>query len=122
MQLTGYRSVSLFSGTSNPVTVALTATESQRIVSLIKGLPKGPGPDCEEEPGLTYQLTARHAAGLVTGTVISGYMCGGAVSVAVPGASLPSWRTDTNCRLYQALLRFLPSSATGTRQAEPATC
>ena len=115
MQLTGYRSVSIF-GTSGAVTVALTPSDSQHILGLVKALPKGSRPDCKEPPALVYRVTVAHAAGLVRGTVISGYRCEGAVSVAVPGSN-PSWHTDADCRLDRAIRRLVPSRAMGTRQA-----
>jgi hypothetical protein len=115
MQLTAYRSVSLF-GTSGAVTVTLTPSESQHIVDLVKSLPKGPGPECQEPPDLVYRVTIEDAVGMVRGTVISGYRCGGAVSVTVPGQTR-SWYTDTGCRLDRAVRRLAPASAAGTRQA-----
>jgi hypothetical protein len=115
MQLTGYRSVTLF-GTSGAVTAPLPLADSQHLLDLVEALPMGPDPHCAEPPGLVYQVTVAHAAGLVRGTVISGYECGGAVSVAVPGSS-PSWHTDTDCRLDRAVRRLVPSRAEGTRRA-----
>jgi hypothetical protein len=115
VQLTGYRSVSLF-GTSGAVTVALTASDSQGIVDLVKSLPGGSGPDCQEPPGLVYRVTIKDAVGLVRGTVISGYRCGASVSVAIPGQIL-SWHTDAGCRLDRAVRRLAPARAEGTRQA-----
>ena len=115
MTLTGYRSVSIF-GTSGTVTVALTPADSRGILGLVKGLQKGSGPDCEEPPDLVYRVTVKRAPGLARGTVISGYQCGAAVSIAV-GVSIPSWYTDANCHLDQAIRRIVPSRAAGTRQA-----
>jgi hypothetical protein len=115
VQLTGYRSVSL-SGTSGAVTVTLAPVDARQILGLVLALPRGPGPDCEEPPALVYRLTVAHSAGLARGTVISGYRCGGAVSIAVPGSS-PSWHTDTGCRLDQVIRRFVPARAEGTLQA-----
>src|ERR1022692_2735506 len=105
MKLTGYRSVSLFR-TSGAVTVDLTSADSQHILGLVKALPNGPGPDCHEPPTLIYRVTVAHVAGLVRGTVISGYLCVAAVSVTVPG-SIPSWHTDTDCRLDRAVRRLV---------------
>ncbi len=102
-------------GGTGAVTVALTAADGEDIVSLAEALPKGPIPDCMEN-AVVYQITVEHAPGLVRGTVISGYQCGAAVSVAVPGSIL-SWRTDDSCRLYEAVRPLVPSRAVGTRQA-----
>ncbi len=115
MKLTGYQSVSFF-GTSGAVTVALTPADSQHVLGLVEAPPKGSGPDCQEPPALVYRLTVAHAAGLVRGTVISGYRCSAAVSVAVPGSS-PSWHTNTDGRLDRAIRRLVPSGAEGTRRA-----
>jgi hypothetical protein len=115
MKLTGYRSVSTL-GTSGAVTVTLTPADSRHILGLIQALPKGSGPDCIEPPDLVYRVTVAYAAGLVAGTVISGYRCAAAVSVTVPG-STRSWHTDTGCRLDQAIRRLVPSRAEGTRRA-----
>jgi hypothetical protein len=103
-------------GTSGAVTVALTPAGSQHILSLVKALPKGSRPACVEPPSLVYRVTVAHAAGLVRGTVISGYQCAGAVSITVPGSS-PSWHADAGCRLDRAIRRIVSSRAEGTRRA-----
>jgi len=102
-------------GASGAVTVTLTPADSQHILSLVKALPKGSRPDCRAAPGPAYRLTVAHAAGLMRGTVITGYLCAGAVSVAVPGSS-PSWYTDAGCRLAGAIRRLVPARAEGTRR------
>lgn len=114
MRLTGYRYISL-AGTSGAVTVGLTPADSLHIVGLLKALRAGPGADCIESAELIYQVVVRHEAGYVSGTVISGFRCGGAVSVTPPG-SIPSWYTDAHCHLYQAIRRLVPARAAATRQ------
>jgi hypothetical protein len=115
VRLTGYRSVSLF-GSSGAITVTLGQADFHDIQGLLSALPSGSRPHCEEPLGLVYRVTVERAPGFVRGTVISGYRCGGAVSVAIPGSGL-SWRTDAECRLVRAVRRLAPSRAEGTRLA-----
>ena len=119
-QVTGYTSSSLTEGPSGPVSVVLRDGPAARLDQLVNGLRANTGPGCHENARL-YQIDFKGAQG---GFDVTGYQCGGLVSVTTVSATTVSattdgkivTRIDRNCTLLSAVRRLLPASATATQR------
>jgi hypothetical protein len=119
-QVTGYTSSSLTEGPSGPVSVVLRDGPAARLDQLVNGLRANTGPGCHENARL-YQIDFTGAQG---GFDVTGYQCGGLVSVTTVSATTVSattdgkivTRIDRNCTLLSAVRRLLPASATATQR------
>jgi hypothetical protein len=101
---------------SGPVTVSVTGIEASRLAQLVSRLPTVPQSqvDCMEPLGLIYRIV--FGAGVVarSKTVVEGYQCDAAVTVAVAG-KVSSWRRDATCNLMQFVRQVLPARAKATQ-------
>ena len=124
-QVTGYTSSSLTEGPSGPVSVVLRDGPAARLDQLVNGLRANTGPGCHENARL-YQIDFTGAQG---GFDVTGYQCGGLVSVTTVSVTTVSattvsattdgkivTRIDRNCTLLSAVRRLLPASATATQR------
>jgi hypothetical protein len=84
-----------------------------RIDQLVNGLQANTGPGCHENARL-YQIDFTGAAGAQRGFDVTGYQCGGLVSITTDGKIVT--QIDRNCTLLSAVRRLLPASAIATQR------
>jgi hypothetical protein len=106
--------VPLLASSTGPVTVRVSGADARRLAQLVRQLPPAPPAHCEEPLGLMYRIGFSAGAVAESTALVTGYRCGGGVTVVVAGAKV-SWRRDTRCALIRAVRQVLPARARATR-------
>jgi len=114
VDVTGYSSVSVASGSSGPVTVQLSSRRASGLRAVLNALPLGPAVGCLEG-ALLYKIAVRPTAGGASSFEADGYACGATVLVTEHGRR-KSPLHDAHCSLLHAVIDLLPAHmVNGTR-------
>lgn len=112
--LTGYRVASPASGTSGPVSTALSAIQTAALRQAVSGLVARLEGGCQEPLGLIYRLRFPPVPGTrADPLLVTGYRCAADVSIVEDGKT--TWYVDRGCVLSQLVRADAPVSASATR-------
>lgn len=115
LRLTGFAKVSIFSS-SGPTTRSLDRHDTERVLSVLQGLPRVTKPSCNEN-ALLYKLVATDQATGKTAYAVEGWQC--ASVVAETRGRATTWLSDRRCSLLEVVKASLPArKAAGTRTGQ----
>ena len=120
VEVTAYSKASLRSGSSGPVTFAVTGARARALLRALNALPLGPRRSCLEDV-LLFKLVVRRAAGSPPELEADGWACMAAVDVSEHGRAMPDL-ADRSCAVLRAVVSVLPAHEANATRAEGKQC